>query len=182
MARLFDEITPELAEFIAAQPLFFVATAPAGDDGHVNCSPKGLDTFRVLGPREVCYLDLTGSGVETIAHVRENGRITFMFCAFEGRPSILRLYGRARAIPWTSSAADPFRRRFEPLPGTRSIIHARIERVATSCGYGVPVMHKESDRPTLLDSATKKGPRGLETYRREKNTESIDGLPALTEA
>lgn len=182
MARLFDEITPELAAFIAAQPLFFVATAPAGTDGHVNCSPKGLDTFRVLGPHDVAYLDLTGSGAETIAHVRENGRITFMFCAFDGRPSILRLHGRARAIPWSSPEADALRARFEPLPGARSIVHAQIERVATSCGYAVPIMRKESDRTTLLDWATKKGPDGLNTYRREKNSESIDGLSAHTDA
>jgi hypothetical protein len=179
MGRVLDEITPEIAAFLERQPVFFVATAPAGADGHVNCSPKGLDTFAVLGPHEVAYLDLTGSGVETIAHLRDNGRITLMFCSFEGVPKIVRLYGHGTVIPASQPEASPLLERFPEFPGARSVIQVVVERVSTSCGYGVPVLRTEGERSRLLDWAQKKGDEGLRKYRREKNDRSIDGLPAL---
>ena len=177
MAKVLTSITPELQTFIEAQPLFFVATAPLSAAGHVNLSPKGLDCLRVLSPHRVAYLDLTGSGNETAAHVAENARITFMFCSFTGAPRILRLYGTgAVAVPesreW-SALAD----RFPRLPGARQIIVAEIERVQTSCGFGVPLMDLVAQRDTLLRWAESKGD-DLARYRREKNAKSIDGLPA----
>lgn len=177
MGKVFDHITEEQRQFIAAQKIFFVATAPLSAEGHINLSPKGMDTFRVLDSDEVAYLDLTGSGDETSAHLLENGRITFMFCAFEGAPLILRLYGQGRAILPGSSEWDEYIGLFPTLPGTRQIILAEIERVSTSCGYGVPLMAYQGDRPQLTDWATKKGPEALAEYRREHNLRSLDGLP-----
>jgi hypothetical protein len=179
MGRVLESITPEIAKFLADQSVFFAATAPVSERGHVNCSPKGLDTFRVLGPNEVAYLDLTGSGAETIAHLRENGRLTLMFCAFEGKPNIVRLYGRARALPWEDAEAAPFRSQFPTFTGPRSVVDMVVERVSTSCGYGVPVLRHDADRTQLPDWAERKGEDGLRAYRREKNATSIDALPAL---
>ncbi len=179
MGRVFDSITPDVARFVEAQPVFFVATAPRSDDGHVNCSPKGLDTFRVLGDNQVAYLDLTGSGAETIAHVRENGRITVMFCAFDGKPNIVRLYGRAQVIPWDDPAAVPWRPHFTAYQSARSIILVDVHRVSTSCGYGVPVLHLAEDRTQLLEWAQRRGDAGLREYWRDQNATSIDHLPAL---
>jgi hypothetical protein len=177
MGKLQDSITPDLQSFIESQHLFFVATAPLDAVGHVNLSPKGMDTFRVLSPTRVAYLDLTGSGIETAAHLAQNGRITFMFCAFEGKPMILRLYGRARPIPLDSPEGSDLASRFLPLPGARQIILADITRVQTSCGYAVPQMTFAADRDTLTKWAQSKGPDGLRQYREEKNRRSIDGLP-----
>ena len=177
MGQVRDSITPDLREFIEAQHLFFVATAPAGASGHVNVSPKGMDTFRVLGPTRVAYLDLTGSGNETAAHLVQNGRVTFMFCAFEGKPQILRLYGVGRVVPpggpeWNDMAAL-----FPELPGARQLVVADVTRVQTSCGFGVPVMTFASARDTLVRWAEAKGEDGLRAYREQKNRKSIDGLP-----
>jgi hypothetical protein len=177
VGRVLERITPELTEFLEAQPVFFVATAPAGAGGHVNVSPKGLDSFRVLDDHTVAYLDLTGSGVETIAHLRENGRITLMFCAFDGRPSIVRLSGSGEAVPVDDPRAEPLLARFPALPGRRSVIRVDVERVSTSCGYGVPLMDLVGPRDTLLDWADKKGEDALVRYRQDKNATSIDGLP-----
>jgi hypothetical protein len=177
MARVLERITPELTEFLEAQPLFFVATAPAGADGHVNLSPKGYDTFRVLDEHTVAYLDLTGSGAETIAHLRENGRITFMFCAFSGRPNIVRLFGAGEVLVVGTPEAAPVLERFPTLPGARAIVTVNVDRIQTSCGYAVPLMEVVSDRDLLLDWAEKKGDAALEDYRQEKNATSIDGLP-----
>jgi hypothetical protein len=179
VGRTFDEITPEIAAFLVAQPVFFVATAPSAPTGVVNCSPKGLDTFRVVGPREVMYLDLTGSGAETIAHLRENSRATLMFCAFGGKPNIVRIYGHGEAIPAASPDAAPLLSKFDPLPGARSIIRIDVTRVSNSCGYGVPLLHYEDERPELLAWAERKGEAGLQTYRADNNARSIDGLPGL---
>jgi hypothetical protein len=179
MGRVLESITPEIARFLSAQPVFFVATAPMSGDGHVNCSPKGLDTFRVLAPNEVAYLDLTGSGAETIAHVRENGRLTMMFCAFEGTPNIVRLYGRAQVIPWDHAESAPFRVLFPTFKGARSIVHVDVHRVATSCGYGVPVLRRDGERTQLLDWAERKDDDALRDYQRANNATSIDSLPAL---
>jgi hypothetical protein len=181
MGRVLESISPEIARFVSAQPVFFVATAPRSDEGHVNCSPKGLDTFRVLGPNQVAYLDLTGSGAETIAHVRENGRITLMFCAFDGKPNIVRLYGHARIIPWDNPGSEPLRSQFPSFRSARSIVEVDVHRVSTSCGYGVPVLRLDRDRAQLLDWAERKGDAGLRAYWRDQNTTSIDELPALSD-
>jgi hypothetical protein len=162
--------------------MFFVATAPRDDAGHVNVSPKGLDTFRVLGPNRVAYLDLTGSGVETIAHLRENGRVTLMFCAFEGPPRIVRLYGRGSVLTSADPEFDKLANLFDGLPGRRAIIEIDLERVADSCGYAVPLYEHQGSRERLLEWAVNKGPDGLATYWVEKNHASIDGLPGLPTA
>ncbi len=181
MGRAHDAIPKAVERLIEAQHLFFVATAPTGPDGHVNLSPKGLDTFAVLGPNEVAYLDLTGSGAETIAHLRENGRITLMFCTFEGPPNIIRLYGRGEAIPVDDARAPALLARFPEHPGARSVIRVDVDRVSTSCGYAVPLMTYEDDRSRLTEWAEGKGADGLREYQVEKNAVSIDGLPALAD-
>lgn len=178
MADLHPEITDRLRDFISRQSVFFVASAPLSADGHVNVSPKGLDTFRVLGPLRVAYLDMTGSGNETAAHTAENGRITIMFCAFDGPPKILRLFGRGHVVLPGTSEWDDLLPEFDPIQGARQIVVADIHRVATSCGYGVPVLGGDArDRDQLTRWAARKGEEGLAAYRREKNATSIDGLP-----
>jgi hypothetical protein len=178
VGKVYAGIDEKLATWIAKQHLFFVATAPLAGDGHVNVSPKGdLRWFRVLGPRDVAYLDFVGSGAETIAHARENGRIVVMFCAFDGPPRIVRLHGRATVL----RASDELAARFEPPEhAVRSVIHVEVERIADSCGYGVPLMAYEGKR-TQYDAWVEKQVRngGLEDYVAEKNAASIDGLPAL---
>ncbi|MEJ1934025.1 pyridoxamine 5'-phosphate oxidase family protein, partial [Nostoc sp. NIES-2111] len=176
MAKVFDHITKELQEFIAAQHMFFVASAPLSADGHVNMSPKGLDCFRILSPHQVAYLDLTGSGNETSAHLQENGRITLMFCAFAEPPLILRLYGKGQTILPNSSDWDCLYSLFPQIPGVRQIIVADIERVQTSCGFGVPLYEYQGQRRTLIDWANKKGEQGIKDYQQQKNVVSIDGL------
>lgn len=159
--------------------MFFVATAPLDGSGHVNVSPKGLDTFILVGPNRAAYLDLTGSGAETIAHLRENGRITFMFCAFEGNPDIVRLYGRGRVIFPRDAEFVGLVSRFAPRPGIRSVIVADIGRVGSSCGFGVPLMEFSGDRDRLVTWAVAKGVDNLPGYWASKNAKSIDGLPAV---
>jgi len=179
MAERFASIKPDLAEWWAAQPLFFVATAPGGDGGHVNLSPKGLDTLRILGPTRVAYLDLTGSGVETIAHLHDNGRITLMACAFAGAPRISRIYGAGTVYELGSEGFCELMSNFPELPGRRAIIDIAVDRVTTSCGYAVPMMDLVSDRDRLLEWARAKGDDGLVDYRASKNERSIDDLPGL---
>jgi hypothetical protein len=179
MGKQFSTIEKSLKNFIESQPIFFVGTAPLDSDGHINISPKGLDTLRILGPRTVAYLDLTGSGVETISHLRENGRIVFMFCAFEGPPKILRLYGRGTAIEPDQKEFPDLASHFPQHEGTRAIIVAEISRIADSCGYAVPRLRYEGERNQLTAWAQKLGPDGLKTYREKKNRESIDGIPGL---
>ena len=163
-------------KFIRAQKMFFVASAPVDGAGHVNVSPKGLDTFRILGPSKVAYVDLTGSGVETIAHLRENGRIVVMFCSFQGPPNILRLHGRGRVVEPSSDEFGELAALFPTYTSTRSIIVVEVSLVSDSCGYGVPLMQYEGERSQMHDWARKKGPEGLVTYRKEKNRVSVDGL------
>lgn len=175
MAQFYSELNNDLRIFMARQHLFFVATAP--NNGRINLSPKGLDALRVLNDKQVIYLDFTGSGNEVAAHLLENGRITLMFCSFEGDCQILRLYGRGRVIArndpqWTELAA-----RFPALPGVRQIVTLDIESLQTSCGAGVPLYTYEGERDILLDWAEKKGEAGMHAYRMEKNRVSIDGLP-----
>lgn len=179
MGKVYESITPALRAFISAQRMFFVTTAPLSADGHVNTSPKGLDTFRMLSPNQVAYLDLTGSGAETIAHLRENGRILFMFCAFEGLPNIVRLHGRGRVVLPGSEDWTRLRPLFTEHVGERSMVVADIDRVSDSCGYGVPNYRFEAQRDGLDRWAQNKGPDELVSYRREKNRRSIDGLPSL---
>ena len=179
MADRFRSLSPELAQWWLQQPLFFVATAPEGPGGHVNLSPKGHDTFRVLGPERVAYLDLTGSGVETIAHVQQNGRITLMACAFNGNPQISRIYGTGRAHVVGSAEFDALAAEFPPLPGRRSIIEVEVDGVTTSCGYAVPLMDLVDERDRLIEWAEKKGDDGIAAYWSTKNRESIDGLPGI---
>jgi hypothetical protein len=176
MAKVHPAITPELASFIEEQPLFFVASAPS-EGGHVNLSPKGLDCLRVLGGDVVAYLDLTGSGNETAAHLLDNGRITFMFCSFSGPPRILRLFGAGSVIQPKTSRFDELIQLFPSYPGSRQIIEATITRVQTSCGFAVPRLDLIGQRDTLIRWAENHGPEGLEEYRRQHNTTSIDGLP-----
>lgn len=175
MGKMFSALDERLTAFIAGQKIFFTATAP--EEGRINLSPKGIDTFRCLDHHTVAYLDLTGSGSEAAAHLIENGRMTIMFCAFDGAPLILRLYGQGHVVrprdpEWSGLMAN-----FNPLPGQRQIVVLRIESVQTSCGFGVPCFDYAGERRLLLDWSAKKGSDGLEEYWREKNQVSIDGLP-----
>ncbi len=179
VGKLFDGIDEKLAGWLDQQKLFFVATAPLSGEGHVNLSPKGLGDFAVLGPREVAWLDLVGSGAETLAHLRENGRITLMFCAFEGPPRIVRLYGRGRALEPGDEGFDALAARFPERRGRRSVIHVSLERIADSCGYGVPLYRYEGERTQMEAWAKSKDADALRGYQLENNLASIDGLPAL---
>jgi hypothetical protein len=180
MGKIYDQLDDALRAFIERQHVFFVATAPTGDQGHVNCSPKGLDSLRVIGPRTVAWLDFVGSGAETIAHLRENGRIVVMFCAFDGPPKIVRLHGRGTVVEPAAPEFTPLLARFRPPEiGLRSIIRVDVERISDSCGYGVPQLRFESERTQLPAWAERKGSDGLRQYQVERNAASIDGLPAL---
>ena len=177
--KVLAEIDNELAKWIAAQPLFFVASAPLSGEGHINLSPRGLDSLKVLGPHEVAFYDLVGSGNETAAHLAENGRITIMFCAFEGAPRILRLYGRGEVVrPDDADWSELYRHFDAGLPVARQIIRITVSRVQTSCGYGVPLMTLQSPRDDLIKWCDKKGAAGLTDYQRRNNHHSIDGLAA----
>jgi len=175
--QVFPSMNDKHQAFIKAQQIYFVGSAPLSAEGHVNLSPKGVDSFRILSPNRVAYLDLTGSGNETSAHLRENGRITLMFCAFNGAPMILRLYGRGEVAVRDSARWNELIPLFEDYLGARQIIIAEIDRVQTSCGYGVPFFDYAGPRETIFKWANAKGPDGLETYWAESNARSIDGLP-----
>jgi hypothetical protein len=179
MGKQYEQLDDRLSDFIRRQHVFFVGTAPSGSEGHLNVSPKGLDTFRILGPTTVAYLDLTGSGIETVAHLRENGRMTIMFCAFEGPPLILRLYGRGRVVEPGDAEWDELLAEFSPQLGERTVIILEVDRIADSCGYAVPVYEFRKERTQLTDYARNKGRVGLEQYRAQKNRKSIDGLDGL---
>jgi len=179
MAKVLERIEPEHAEWLEAQPVFFVATAPTGADGHVNLSPKGYDTLRVIDDRTVAYLDLTGSGAETIAHLRANGRITLMWCAFTGPPRIVRIYGAGEVVRPGDDGWDEIAARFPENPGARAVIRVRLERMSSSCGFSIPFMDFVGERPTLDQWSERQGVDALAGYRAEKNAVSIDGLPAL---
>ncbi|MGE9292040.1 MAG: pyridoxamine 5'-phosphate oxidase family protein [Puniceicoccales bacterium] len=179
MGKVFDAIDAKLAEWIGQQHIFFVATAPLSGDGLVNVSPKGYDSFRILDEHTVAYLDLTGSGVETISHLKENGRITIMFCAFEGGPKILRLQGKGEALELGSPGYEALIGNFEELSGARAIIKVNVTRIADSCGFAVPFMDYQGERDTLLKYADKEGPEGMVAYRQKINAVSLDGLPGF---
>lgn len=180
MAKTFDGLDEKLATFLLAQPVFFVATAPLSADGHINCSPKGSNgAFQIFGPRTVVYRDLNGSGVETISHLRENGRVVLMFCAFDGPPRIVRLHGRGRVVLEIDEEFGSLTDRFGGAEHTRSFVVVDVDRVSDSCGYGVPLMSFEGHRDKLERWADKMGDDGLAKYRAAKNQVSIDGLPGV---
>lgn len=177
MAKFYESISEKLQEFIAAQHIFFVSSAPLSAEGHVNLSPKGQDCFRVLSPNRVAYMDLTGSGNETSAHLRENGRLTIMFCAFDGPPNIVRLFGTGHVVLPGDAEWEDLKALYSDIPGTRQIIVADIHKVQTSCGFAVPFMDFVAERDTLTKWAENRGEDGLQAYWCEKNTTSLDGLP-----
>lgn len=179
----YTEIDSRLRAFLEAQHMFFVATAPSGLGGHVNVSPKGIDSLRILSPRVVAYADFPGSGVETIAHLRDNGRIVIMLCAFAGAPRIVRLYGRGDAIEPQDQGFEELMFQMGPAAGEtpplRAVIRVEIERISDSCGYGVPLYQFEAQRDQLTQWAAKRGAAGIRDYQRAKNARSIDGLKGL---
>ena len=177
MGKLHDSIKPAHKEFIKQQHIFFVSTAPLSAEGRVNLSPKGLDCFRVLSQHQVAYMDLISSGNETSAHTLENGRITFMFCSFEGAPNILRLYGKGYTVLPGSADWDDYASHFKLYPSTRQIIVANIDLVQTSCGFGVPLYNYSGERDIHFEWAEKKGADGLHEYVQENNLKSLDDLP-----
>lgn len=179
MGKEYQEIDARMRAWIARQKLFFVATAPLASNGLINCSPKGLDSFRVLGPRQVAYADIGGSGIETVAHLKENGRIVIMMCAFDGPPKIFRFYGAGRVVEshqadFAGLAAD-----FEDLPAIRNIVVVDVDCIRDSCGYGVPLYEFVDDRDSLPNWVNKKSDQELTDYRIDRNATSLDGLPGL---
>jgi len=180
MGKIHQRIEGRLREFVSTQPVFFVATSPDGPDGHVNISPKGYpDTFAVIDEHTVAYLDLEGSGIETVAHLRQNGRITLMFCAFAGPPNIVRLYGRGRVVTPEHPDWSGLLGRFGPHPGVRTVIVVDVERIADSCGYSVPEMALVQDRDVLDKHARTEGSKKRRTARMTSERRSIDGIAAL---
>jgi hypothetical protein len=179
MGKVYEAIDERLAELIGRQHLFFVATAALSAEGSVNLSPKGLDSFAILDPHTVAYLDLVGSGAETIAHLRENGRITILFCSFEGPPLLLRLHGRGEVFEPGDEGFETLLGRFPSYPGIRSIIRVSVNRIADSCGFGVPLYRYQGERTQLTAWAGRKGREGLRKYQLDNNRVSLDGLPAL---
>lgn len=178
MSNTLEKIDDKLLAWIREQRIFFVATAPV-QEGRINCSPKGGSTFAVLDPFTVAYQDLTGSGVETIAHLQDNGRIVIMFCAFDGPPKIVRLHGQGEVVLEGHPEFSALMNHFSPNPGTRAIIRVKVDRVSDSCGMAVPYYDYKEDRAALNDWASKKGIEGVREYRSRKNRQSIDGLPGL---
>lgn len=176
MGKEYPVIDAAIIEWIRQQHLFFVSTAPLSPEGRINCSPKGMDTLRVLGERTLAFLDLTGSGVETIAHLKENGRITLMMCAFHGPPKIFRFYGRGEVLPKGSDAYAEHIHAFVEYPGARSIIKIHVESIRDSCGYAVPLYEYSGERDVLLKWAGKQTEDELRAYQQLKNARSLDGL------
>lgn len=180
MGTQYEELSEAMVTWIERQPMFFVATSPLADDGHVNVSPKGMaGTLQILDSTTVAYLDLTGSGIETVAHLRENGRITLMWCAFEGPARIVRVQGRGEAVLPSDATWDDLVTRFAPSRGARAIIVVHADRVSDSCGYSVPLMDFQADRTRLTDWTDNRTDEELLEYRATKNAASIDGLPGL---
>jgi hypothetical protein len=175
MAKFYTELNAPLCEFISAQHIFFHATAP--NHGRMNLSPKGQDTFRILSDTRVGYLDLTGSECETAAHLAENGRLTIMFCSFDEKPMILRLYGRGSVIHSRDAGWSELRGKFPAVPGERQIVVLDIESIMTTCGFAVPLYEYQGERETLAEFTCKMGDERMDEYRHERNQTSIDGLP-----
>ena len=181
MGKTYDTLPTTLGDWIKQQKVFFVSTAPSGDEGHINCSPKGSDSFRIINDQEFAYLDFTGSGVETISHVQQNGRIVIMFCAFEGPPKIARIHGTGEVIFPTDPAFADLSPLFPENGGTRAIIKVKATRISDSCGYTVPFMDFVKPRDALDRWSEKKTPAELADYRRQNNRTSIDGIPGYPE-
>ena len=179
MSKLYQKLNNAHCEFIKAQHIFFTATAPT-TDGRVNLSPKGMNTLRIINQQCVGYLDLTGSGNETSAHIQDNGRMTIMLCSFSQQPLILRLYGEGEVITRQHNQWEDNIKQFDLLPGTRQIILLHIESVQTSCGFSIPYYQYQGERDTLLEWANKKGEHGIRQYWQDKNETSIDGLPSYS--
>ena len=179
MGKVFQIIEPRIQAFIEQQKLFFVSTAPLDSEGLVNCSPKGWDCLRILDPLTVAYVDLTGSGAETIAHLKENQRITFLFCAFEGPPKLVRLHGKGEVFERDTPEFNELINQFPNYPSARSIIKVALNRISDSCGYTVPLYEFKEDRDTMKKWVANKGADALVEYRKKKNSHSLDGLPAF---
>ncbi len=179
MGKVYETIDDGLKRWIGRQHMFFVATAPLDGEGLINCSPKGGDSFRILGGNEVAYQDFTGSGVETVAHLRENGRIVIMFCAFEGAPKILRLHGRGEVLFPGDDAFPALAEQFPDNPGTRAIIRVSVQRISDSCGFAVPLYEFKAPRDILDRWSQEQGEVGIRAYQRANNGRSLDGLPGL---
>ncbi|MEM8967155.1 MAG: pyridoxamine 5'-phosphate oxidase family protein [Bacteroidota bacterium] len=177
MASFTSHLSENQIAWIQQQPMYFVATAPLQADGHINLSPKGLDSFRVLDEKTVAYLDITGSGNETSAHIHENGRVTFMWCSFGEKPKIFRIYGKGEIVLPETERWQQLISHFDELPGARQIIVNHISKTQTSCGFGVPVMEFKHNRDTLTDWASNQGKVGIQEYQQKKNVQSLDGLP-----
>jgi len=176
MGKVYDVIDEKIRAWVEHQKMFFVATAPNAADGLVNCSPKGMDSFRILGPTTIAYLDLTGSGVETIAHLKENGRICVMFCAFDGPPKIMRFHGKGAVHELGSEEYEKLLPQFKEWPGARAVIVVEVTRISDSCGFGVPLYEYQAERDTLEKYSEQKGPDGMADYRDKNNRKSLDGL------
>lgn len=179
MGKEFPEIDERIRRFIERQNLFFVSTAPLAADGRVNCSPKGLDSLRILGPRQVAYADIGGSGIETVAHLKENGRIVLMLCAFDGPPKIFRFYGQGSVVEPHDAAFDELASSFQDLPAIRNVVVIDIDCIRDSCGYGVPQYEFVRERDSLANWCEKKTEDELLQYRIDNNVRSLDGLPGL---
>jgi len=179
MGKEYTEISERIQKWMARQHMFFVSTAPNAADGLVNCSPKGLDCLRVLGPNEIAYADTGGSGIETVAHLKDNGRITVMMCAFEGPPMIYRFYGTGIAIEPHENGFASLLEQFAPLPTVRNIIHIKIDKIIDSCGYGVPMYEFRKQRDSLPNYFNNQSEEDILEYRRTRNARSLDGLPGL---
>jgi hypothetical protein len=179
MGKEYTEIDERIQKWMARQHMFFVSTAPSAGDGLINCSPKGLDSLRALGPRTLAYVDTGGSGIETVAHLKDNGRITLMMCAFDGPPKIFRFYGRGTVVQPHDNDFDELLSRFPEMPAARNIICIDVERIIDSCGYGVPLYEFQSHRDSLPNYFSKQSEADILAYRRKRNTESLDALPGL---
>mgnify|MGYP001057410730 CR=1 FL=1 len=179
MGKAYQEIDASIARFIQRQKLFFVATAPLAGDGLVNCSPKGLDSLRILDSKTLVYADVGGSGVETVAHIRENGRIVLMFCALEGPPKIFRFYGTGTAIEPGDPAFEALAAPFDTLPTVRNLVRIDVALIRDACGYGVPLYEYRGERDSLSNWVSAKTDEELAQYRKDNNRQSLDGLPGL---
>jgi hypothetical protein len=183
MGKVYDRIDDRIRGWVDNQQMFFVATAPLSGDGLVNLSPKGLDTFCILDDRTVAYMDFGGSGIETVSHVRENGRIVIMMCAFEGPPLIFRFHGTGEIVTPADPGYEDLARHFDRTQvGIRAIIKVNVERISDSCGYGVPFYDYQGQRDTPMRHLRQKGADGVRQYIKDNNAESLDGLPGLTGA
>ena len=179
MGKEYTEIDERIQKWMGRQQMFFVSTAPSSADGLVNCSPKGLDSLRVIGPMQVAYVDTGGSGIETVAHLKDNGRITLMMCAFDGPPKIFRFYGKGRVLEPHDGDFDGMLSKFPAMPAARNIIVIDVERIIDSCGYGVPLYEFKQHRDSLPNYFSKQSEEDILKYRRDRNSESLDGLPGL---